>query len=504
MSFQAGATVGGYKIVELIGSGASGQVFKVEHSVTCRVEAMKILVDGRSSEAAQRFLREITLHASLNHPAIASVYNAFWVEDDLVMVMELVDGDSLQRVLERRRLTIDEAIDYASQVLSALSYAHSRGVVHRDIKPANIIVTRDGTLKVTDFGIAKAVTDPQINQGGAVVGSLYYMAPEQVKGSEQVDARSDIYSVGAVLYEMCTGRKPFDAENSFQLMLAQVEQEPRPPVECWPALQDVIMTALAKKPTERFRDVDVFREALEAAKYAPRTVRCGQEEVEADPAPVVRQDSARHTHRLVMAGALIVVLLAALTLWRTGITTPKSPAAAKAASQVSDTDSEQGGRTVEAAARPAASSAPDGSAIASRPVEEDPLKELASLPPPPIPRDTPRRSATGSPQRAAAKPNPFSKTTFVPPPARKAQAAPAVLPDPPKVLRSDPNVPMGVPGERSGPVIRTYPSGPPPVDRARPAGESKNVRSKLRKAIGRILRPFNPNDDEPANARQRP
>jgi serine/threonine protein kinase len=269
MSFGIGDTVGTYKIVAAIGAGGMGEVFRVEHVVTNRVEAMKILAAASSSpEQDQRFLREIQLQASLSHPNIAAVHNAFWDNGHLVMIMELIEGASLRTLLEGGRIPLTTAMDYACQALSALDYAHAHGVVHRDISPANMIITEDGILKLTDFGLAKSLKDIRLTQTGALVGSLYYTSPEQVRGESNLDARSDIYSVGAVLYEMATGTKLFNSANPFTLMLAHVEQSPRRPSEVDPALPEAVdealLKALEKDPEKRFQSAQVFRCALES------------------------------------------------------------------------------------------------------------------------------------------------------------------------------------------------------------------------------------------------
>ena len=275
MSFQVGDTVGDYRIIGIVGSGGMGHVFKVEHNITRRVEAMKVLLEGQASrpELTRRFLREIQLQASLSHPNIASVHNAFSVGDDLVMIMELVEGETLERLLELRRIPVDTGIGYLRQALSALSYAHARGVTHRDIKPGNMIITPEGTLKLTDFGLAKAQADNmRLTDSGVAVGSVHYMSPEQVMGSSTLDVRSDIYSLGVVLYEMVTSCKPFDAESAFEVISAHVEQAPAPPIQrdpsLPPALNDAILTALAKKPEERFQSAAEFLAALDRAMSA--------------------------------------------------------------------------------------------------------------------------------------------------------------------------------------------------------------------------------------------
>jgi serine/threonine protein kinase len=270
VSLQAGEIVGAYRISGLIGSGGAGQVFKVEHVITRRVEAIKVL-SGRTDarEQADRFLREIQIQASLSHPNIASVHNAFWAGDDLVMVMELVDGEPLKRILERGPLPLETALDYAGQTLSALEYAHAHHVTHRDITPGNMLVTPAGRVKLTDFGLAKSATDLRLTQTGAVLGSLYYMSPEQVRADRDLDLRTDIYSMGAVLYEMVTGARPFKGESAFAVMTAHIGEAPLPLSTAFPSpLNSIVLKALAKDPAQRFQSAEEFRVALESVREA--------------------------------------------------------------------------------------------------------------------------------------------------------------------------------------------------------------------------------------------
>ena len=272
MSFEIGESIGTYKIVAAIGSGGMGEVFQVEHEITRRVEAMKILVTELSStpEQGQRFLREIQLQARLDHPNIATVHNAFWERGHLVMIMELIRGNSLKTLLDNSQLSLPVSLDYACQALAALDYAHANGVVHRDISPGNMIVTEDGTLKLTDFGLAKSPRDVRLTQTGTLIGSLYYTSPEQVRGHTQIDARADIYSLGAVLFEMATGAKLFASDNPFTLMLAHVEQPAPAPSEVRPglpaALDEILLKALDKDPEKRFQSAELLRCALEGLK----------------------------------------------------------------------------------------------------------------------------------------------------------------------------------------------------------------------------------------------
>ena len=272
MKFKIGDIVGAYKIVASQGSGGMGEVFQAEHTVTRRIEAMKILAADPASgpERDQRFLREIQLQARLNHPNIAVVHNAFWQDSHLIMIMELIEGNSLRNMLEHGKLPLAEALDYAGQALRALDYAHAHGVVHRDISPSNMIVTEDGTLKLTDFGLAKSQTDIRLTQTGTIVGSLYYTSPEQVQGQTAVDLRADIYSLGALLFEMLTGAKVFECDKPFSLMQAHVSQTPRRASEVCPGLplelDEILCKALEKDRDKRYQSAELFRCALDGVR----------------------------------------------------------------------------------------------------------------------------------------------------------------------------------------------------------------------------------------------
>jgi serine/threonine-protein kinase len=280
MNFKIGDTIGSYKIVASLGSGGMGEVFQAEHTVTQRVEAMKILATNPATtpERDQRFLREIQLQARLNHPNIALVHNAFWQDGNLVMIMELIHGNSLRSLMDRGRLPLHSALDYACQALRALDYAHARGVVHRDISPSNMIVTEDGTLKLTDFGLAKSHTDVRLTQTGIIIGSLYYTSPEQVQGQTAIDVRADIYSLGALLYEMLTGAKVFDCDRPFSLMQAHVGQVPARASDRVPGLptrlDEILLKALEKDREKRFQSAELFRCALESIKDNRNGDRC--------------------------------------------------------------------------------------------------------------------------------------------------------------------------------------------------------------------------------------
>src|ERR1051325_10518445 len=228
MTLQPGMKIGDYDIQTQLGAGGMGRVYKVKNELSDRVEAMKVLLPDLEGQAelANRFLREIKVQAGMDHPNIAKLYTALRIDNQLLMFMEFVDGITLDQRLRQGPIPMGDALEYTLQVLEALDYAHQRGVVHRDIKPANMMLLPDGRIKLLDFGIAKAAVDSRLTMTGTTLGSLYYMAPEQIQGGA-VDVRSDLYSVGVSLYELVTGKKPFDGESQFAIMSAHLA---RPPV----------------------------------------------------------------------------------------------------------------------------------------------------------------------------------------------------------------------------------------------------------------------------------
>ena len=279
MSLHVGEAIGDYRVIGIIGAGGMGQVFQVEHKITKRKEAMKVLIaDLADDTQVQRFKREIEVQARLNHPNIAAVHNAFRLKDRMVLVLEFVEGQTLENILKQGRLPLETAIDYVRQTLQALDYAHHNGVIHRDVSPANLMVTDNGLVKLMDFGVAKSLGDLRLTDGGSMIGSLYYMSPEQVKGSTDPDPRSDIYSAGAILFEAATGKKPFDYEDRFSLMVAQVEEQPRLPSlldpDLPPELDGIILKALSKEAGQRYTSAKDFLAALEIL-HEPEPVLAG-------------------------------------------------------------------------------------------------------------------------------------------------------------------------------------------------------------------------------------
>jgi serine/threonine protein kinase len=267
MTFEIGQSVGDYEILGVLGNGGMGCVYRVRNVISDRVEAMKVVLADLVAEAgiADRFIGEIRTLARLDHPNIAKFFTAFKFENQLVMIMEYIQGFTLANQATQSPLPVREALTYMTQILSALSYAHERGVIHRDIKPANVMVTPEGVLKLMDFGIAKSSIEPLVTRTGITIGSMLYMSPEQVRGTA-VDARSDLYSVGVLLYELTAGRRPFEGETTFAILEQQVNTMPEPPIKLNPslppALSEIIITALAKDPSHRFQNAEAFRNAL--------------------------------------------------------------------------------------------------------------------------------------------------------------------------------------------------------------------------------------------------
>jgi len=264
---ETGQRVGDYEVIAQLGAGGMGRVYKVRNVISNREEAMKILLPDFAADPdlAARFMAEIRTLAGLDHPGIAQLRTAFQHNNQFVMVMEYVEGTTLERLASEVRIPLRHVLDYSMQVLAALSYAHAKGVTHRDIKPANIMITMHGLIKLMDFGIAKSSGEMQLTRPGSTMGSVYYMSPEQVQG-DTVDGRSDLYSFGVTLYELLTGRKPFQADTTYSVLNQQLTQPPTPPIEVNPAispdLNAIILRAMQKKPEDRFQSAEEFRGAL--------------------------------------------------------------------------------------------------------------------------------------------------------------------------------------------------------------------------------------------------
>ena len=268
MGFEIGKTVAGYEILEVLAGSKAGVAYKVRNVFAQRFEILKILPKNVQDDEEQvaRFLREIKVHARLVHPNIVTFYNAREVEGQLVMTTEYVPGITVAERLEAGPIAWRDAFRYASDTLSALEYAHANGIVHRGLSASNLVITTEGIVRLSGFGLAKSLSDPQLTAVGTVIGALRYISPEQVRGAA-LDARCDIYSLGVVLYEMLTGKLPFESKGQFEIMLAHVNTAPRHVsdvnAEVPREAGDVVMKALAKEPDQRFQNAQEFREALD-------------------------------------------------------------------------------------------------------------------------------------------------------------------------------------------------------------------------------------------------
>ena len=273
-----GNVVGSYKITEKIGEGGMGAVFKGIDLMLEREVAIKMLRPELASQpqVVERFRSEAVTLAKLNHPNIATLFSFLRQGEDFFMVMEFVRGETLDSLLRRSgAMPCDKAIALFCQALEGIDHAHRMGIVHRDIKPANMMLTETGTLKVMDFGIARVLGTSRMTKQGNIVGTIEYMSPEQVRGQE-TDARSDIYSLGILLYEMLTGRVPFSSDSEYDLMRMQIENAPEPPrmfsAQIPQSVEQAIMRALAKRAEARFQGAAEFRNALLSALGAAPTV----------------------------------------------------------------------------------------------------------------------------------------------------------------------------------------------------------------------------------------
>jgi serine/threonine protein kinase len=220
-----GHILGNYKIEQKLGEGGMGAVYRGLDLMLEREVAIKALRPelGSQPQVVERFRSEAVTLAKLNHPNIATLYSFFRQADDYYMVLEYVRGVTLDNLIQQRgALPSEQAIPLFCQVLDGIDHAHRFGIIHRDIKPANMMLTEAGALKVLDFGIARILGTARMTKQGHLIGTIEYMSPEQVRGFE-TDARSDIYSLGMLLYEMLTARCPFDIQNEFELMKAQIE-----------------------------------------------------------------------------------------------------------------------------------------------------------------------------------------------------------------------------------------------------------------------------------------
>ncbi len=271
-----GKTISHYKILEKLGEGGMGVVYKAEDTKLKRAVALKFLPPEmmRDPEAKARFLHEAQAAAALNHPHICTVYEIGEAEGQIFIAMALIEGGSFRDKIRRGPLRLDEAVDLAAQIAEGLTAAHKKGIVHRDIKPGNVMLTPEGRPKIMDFGLAKSPGQTKLTRAGTTTGTVAYMSPEQSRG-EDVDHRTDIWSFGAMLYEMLTGRRPFRGDRDQAVIHSILNDEPDPitglrtgvPME----LERIVAKAMAKRPGERYQHVDDMLVDLKALGKAMDT-----------------------------------------------------------------------------------------------------------------------------------------------------------------------------------------------------------------------------------------
>jgi serine/threonine-protein kinase len=327
---QPGVRLGPYEILSALGAGGMGEVYRARDGRLSRDVAIKVLPAELAGEPERRsrLLREARAAASLSHPHICTIYDVGEADGHAFVAMELIDGQPLSTRLAARALTSDEVVRYGLQLASALAHAHAHGVVHRDLKSANVMLTPSDDVKVVDFGLAKRIASPEmtetvthapasLTEPGTIVGTLAYMSPEQFRG-EPADARSDVWALGVMLYEMATGTRPFAGQTGFALSAAVMHDAPAPlPSRVPAALQTIVKRCLEKEPARRYQHGGEVRAALEMVPAVAGAT---------PPASGTRRLSPMVVAGMSVAAVAIVTIVAMATLGRfsTGAPRPSS------------------------------------------------------------------------------------------------------------------------------------------------------------------------------------
>lgn len=309
---------GRYRIQRIIGLGGMAVVFEAEDLLMHRTVAVKMLKEGVGDDATsvKRFINESKAVSMLSHPNIVSIYDVSVREDLKYIVMEHIRGITLKNYMSRKgKLPVRDAVSFTEQILRALDHAHSKGIIHRDIKPQNIMLLKNGMIKVADFGIATLPSAETVTVTDKAIGTVYYISPEQASG-KPIDPRSDLYSVGVMLYEMVTGTLPFSADSPVSVALMQIHNTPRPPRALCPelplGLQQIILRAMEKDPDRRYQSAREMLRHIVALKNNPDTIfnlsGAQKEEEEEDPMPM-RKRKEKATMLPIITGVLTAFLL---------------------------------------------------------------------------------------------------------------------------------------------------------------------------------------------------
>ena len=311
----SGMTVSHYKIERKIGSGGMGEVFLAQDTQLNRNVALKFLPPEYTSDPSikSKFMREAQAAAALNHPNIITVYEVAEHQNRSYIVMEYVEGESLKELIARRDLRISELIDIAMQISQGLAKAHEAGITHRDVKPQNVLVDKDGRARIVDFGLAKLKGEIKITQSGSTLGTISYISPELAQG-EQMDRRSDIFSLGVILYEMITGRLPFQGENQAAILRSIINEQPQPLARynnrASQELQRIVSKALSKDKAERYQHADDLLADLRREQKASEQMRSSELSV----AGVVPRSRRRLLSYLVPASVVFIIAFFVLIL----------------------------------------------------------------------------------------------------------------------------------------------------------------------------------------------
>jgi serine/threonine protein kinase len=310
---MVGQIISHYKILEKLGGGGMGVVYKAEDTKLKRIVALKFLPPEltRDDEAKQRFIHEAQAASALDHPNICTVYEIGETDGgQMFIAMACYEGETLKEKIAQGPMKLDEAVEIALQIAEGIAEAHQHGIVHRDIKPANVLITKSSIVKIVDFGLAKVSGVSRLTKTGSTLGTIAYMAPEQLQGAE-IDARADIFSFGVVLYEMLAGKIPFRGEHEAALMYSIMNEEPEPVENLVPGLADeiirVVACALEKDPGKRYQSMrEVVTALKEVVKEPPKILNKGRASIQ----------KRRYTRRtLIVGGGLLAIFLACLVVF---------------------------------------------------------------------------------------------------------------------------------------------------------------------------------------------